>query len=94
MLFRSWLVGGRRATQGAVTTAVRKEGLHLQAGIGQGSRVISSVQEPCSTLAAVGHFGHRFSAFWPRFLTLSIVGSPRAKLYPFGRRKLFRSLPL
>ena len=29
----SWLVGGRRATKGAVTTAVRKEGLHLQAGI-------------------------------------------------------------
>ena len=31
----SWLVGGRRATQGAATTAIRKEGLllHLQAGI-------------------------------------------------------------
>ena len=31
----SWLVGGRRATQGAATTAIIKEGLllHLQAGI-------------------------------------------------------------
>ena len=39
---------------------------------GQGSQVcnsttISSEQEPCSTLAGVGHFGHRFSPFWPRF---------------------------
>ena len=55
----SWLVGGRRATQGAVTTAVRHSG--------QGSRVcnsttISSVQGPCSTLAGVGHFGH---PLWP-----------------------------
>ena len=25
------------------------------------------MQEPCSTLAGVGHFGHRFSAFWPRY---------------------------
>ena len=57
----SWLVGGCRATQGAVTT---QEGLHS----GQGSRVcnsttISSVQEPCSTLAGVGHFGWGFFLF-------------------------------
>ena len=25
------------------------------------------MQEPCSTLAGVGHSGHRFSAFWPRY---------------------------
>ena len=45
---------------------------------GQGSRVcnsttISSVQEPCSTLAGVGHFGHRFSAFWLRSSVVSVL---------------------
>ena len=65
-----------------MTTAVRKEGFLLCCCTlgwhsGQGSRVcnsttISSVQEPCSTLAGVGHFGHRFSAFWPSFLFVSL----------------------
>ena len=30
------------------------------------------MQEPCSTLAGEGHFGHRFSAFWPSFLFVSL----------------------
>ena len=54
------LASGKKACCCAVALA----GWHS----GQGSRVcnsttISSVQEPCSTLARVGHFGHRFLAF-------------------------------
>ena len=30
------------------------------------------MQEPCSTLAGVAHFGRRFSAFWPSFLFVSL----------------------
>ena len=30
------------------------------------------MQEPCSTLAGVGHFGHRFLAFWSSFLFVSL----------------------
>ena len=43
--------------------------LHLEPGSQVcNSTTIASVQEQCSTLAGVGHFGNRFSAFWPRFL--------------------------
>ena len=99
----SWLVGGCRATQGAVTTAVRKAcccvvalaGWHS----GQGSRVcnsttISSVQEPCSTLAGVGHFGHRFSAFWLSHFAALTCGVPQGEALSVSEEKLFRPLPV
>ena len=53
--------------------------LHLQAGI-LGKAVGSAIappyllcREPCSTLAGVGHFGHRFSAFWLRSSVVSVL---------------------
>ena len=66
---------------------------------GQGSRVcnsttISSVQEPCSTLAGVGHFGHRFLAFWLSHFAALTCGVPQGEALSVSEEKLFRPLPL
>ena len=40
------------------------------------------MQEPCSTLASVGHFGHGFSAFWPSHFPAVTISQLRGVLLP------------